>query len=261
MSKNAISILFTTLIFVLALSGFGCSPEDSPVSLDKYQVEQTPATQDDATGMTIPSQNANGAQGSESQTPPPAPTKAEATSTIPPASETSSGPTMPIEPSMTETQETLAFPGILPDERVKNKLVRISTDKGDIVFELLPDEGPNAASNFVYLTDRGFYNGLTFHRVEPGFVIQGGDPEGTGRGGPGYRFADDKVNLPYKEGIVAMANAGPNTNGSQFFIMLADNNNLPPNYSIFGRVIDGMDVVKKIAVGDVMNSVVVQEKP
>lgn len=160
-------------------------------------------------------------------------------------------------PSVT-TPNTLLFPGVLPAEQT-NAIVRIKTPKGDIVLQILPDEGPNAASNFVYLVGQRFYDGLTFHRVEPGFVIQGGDPLGNGTGGPGYRFEDDPVGLPYARGIVAMANAGPNTNGSQFFIMLADTP-LPPAYSIFGKVIEGMDVVDQIRVGDVMTSVTIDAK-
>jgi cyclophilin family peptidyl-prolyl cis-trans isomerase len=140
-----------------------------------------------------------------------------------------------------------------------NQQVRITTEKGDIVFELLPNEGPKAAANFISLVGRKFYDGLTFHRVVPGFVVQGGDPKGDGTGGPGYQFEDDPVHLPYTKGIVAMANAGPNTNGSQFFIMLEDNP-LPPAYSIFGRVTSGQDVVSKIVVGDKMLSVVLEDK-
>jgi cyclophilin family peptidyl-prolyl cis-trans isomerase len=157
------------------------------------------------------------------------------------------------------TQDTLAFPGILPEAEVTNKIVRIKTTKGEIVFELLPKEGPKAASNFVYLANKKFYDNLSFHRVVPGFVIQGGDPNGNGTGGPGYKFEDDVVNLPYSKGIVAMANAGPNTNGSQFFIMLADNP-LPPAYSVFGRVISGQEIVDKIVVGDIMTEVTVENK-
>jgi len=155
-------------------------------------------------------------------------------------------------------RSNLSFPGVLPEEET-DKNVRIKTNKGEIVFEILPDEGPNAASNFAYLVNSNYYDGLTFHRVEPGFVIQGGDPSGSGAGGPGYSFEDDKVSLPYDRGIVAMANSGPNTNGSQFFVMLA-NTPLPPNYSIFGRVLEGMDVVDKIAVGDVMETVILEDK-
>lgn len=161
--------------------------------------------------------------------------------------------------SMLKDEASLAFPGVLPDAEVSNKFVHIKTNKGNIVFELLPKEGPKAASNFVYLAKQKFYDGLTFHRVVPGFVIQGGDPDGNGTGGPGYSFEDDKVSLPYKKGIVAMANAGPNTNGSQFFIMLEDNP-LPPAYSIFGRVVSGQEVVDKIVVGDQMQEVTVTAK-
>jgi len=152
-----------------------------------------------------------------------------------------------------------SFPGVLPEEELANKQVRMQTSKGEIVFEILGKEGPKAASNFIALTKSGFYDGLIFHRVEPGFVIQGGDPQGTGHGGPGYKFEDDIVNLPYKAGIVAMANSGPDTNGSQFFIMLEDAPTLGPNYSIFGRVTSGMNIVKDIAIGDVMNTVVVED--
>lgn len=154
---------------------------------------------------------------------------------------------------------TTPFDGtVLPDERIRSKQVRIKTEKGDIVFALLPDDAPCTVSNFVTLAEQGFYDGLVFHRVEPGFVIQGGDPNGNGTGGPGYRFDDEPVRLTYDKGIVAMANAGPNTNGSQFFIML-ESRFLPPNYTIFGRVIEGQNVVDAIGVGDVMASVMVQE--
>jgi len=140
---------------------------------------------------------------------------------------------------------TLAFPGVQPAAEV-NKKVRIKTSLGDIVIQVNSDLGPKAASNFVYLVKQGFYNGTIFHRVIPGFMIQGGDPTGTGMGGPGYQFDNDTVNQPYADGLVAMANAGMNTNGSQFFIMVADYP-LGPNYSQFGRVVEGLDIAHKIA--------------
>jgi peptidyl-prolyl cis-trans isomerase B (cyclophilin B) len=155
---------------------------------------------------------------------------------------------------------TYSSPGILSAEEIQNKQIRITTAKGDIVFELYPDTAPLAVSNFVYLTKQGYYNGLTFHRREEGFVIQGGDPLGNGRGGPGYKFADElNDSYKYDRGIVAMANAGPNTNGSQFFVMLAD---VPLNkaYTIFGKVVEGLDVVDQIEVGDVMTTVTVEDK-
>lgn len=147
------------------------------------------------------------------------------------------------------------FPGVLPEKERTNKNIRIKTNKGTIEFELFGKEAPKAVSNFIFLTNEGFYNGLTFHRREEGFVIQGGDPKGDGSGGPGYQFEDEKVTLDYEKGIVAMANSGANTNGSQFFIMLADKKDLPKSYTIFGKVTKGIDVVDKIKIGDVMEEV------
>jgi cyclophilin family peptidyl-prolyl cis-trans isomerase len=126
------------------------------------------------------------------------------------------------------------------------RVVTIETAKGKIEVTVDPALGPRAAGNFVALASCGFYDGVVFHRVVPGFVIQGGDPTGTGSGGPGYEFADDPVTVPYTRGVVAMANSGPNTNGSQFFIVLADTG-LPPSYSVFGHVTAGMDAVDAIA--------------
>ena len=126
----------------------------------------------------------------------------------------------------------------------------ISTDKGDIEVDIFTEGAPKAAKNFLDLAKKGFYDGVIFHRVVPGFVIQGGDPTGTGRGGPGYQFEDEPVTGEYYRGTLAMANAGPNTNGSQFFIVLADlMGKLPKNYTIFGQVTKGMDVVDQIAAG------------
>lgn len=149
----------------------------------------------------------------------------------------------------------LSYPGVLPNSKIKNKKAVIKTSKGTIEFKLLADQAPKTVSNFVYLAESGFYDNLTFHRVEPGFVIQGGDPQGTGAGGPGYQFDDEKVQGDYQEGTVAMANSGPNTNGSQFFICLADQPSLPKSYNLFGQVTSGMDVVKKIQVGDKMQKI------
>jgi len=134
----------------------------------------------------------------------------------------------------------------------------IKTNKGDIHLQLNPAEAPTTVNNFVALARDGYYDGVTFHRVVPGFVIQGGDPTGSGSGSPGYKFQDETVRRPYKAGTVAMANAGPNTNGSQFFICLEDQPNLPPNYTIFGDTVSGMDVVRNIRVGDVMQSVTIE---
>ena len=143
-------------------------------------------------------------------------------------------------------------------ETNKTYHVVIKTNKGDIHLDLNPAEAPMTVNNFVTLARDGYYDGVTFHRVVPRFVIQGGDPTGTGSGGPGYKFQDEAVKRPYKAGTVAMANAGPHTNGSQFFICLEDQPGLPPNYTIFGDTVAGMDVVRNIRVGDVMQSVTVE---
>jgi cyclophilin family peptidyl-prolyl cis-trans isomerase len=124
----------------------------------------------------------------------------------------------------------------------------VSTSKGDITIALAPERAPRTVNSFVFLARNGYYDGLNFHRIIPGFVLQGGCPEGSGRGGPGYQFADE---LPppgrYELGSLAMANAGPNTNGSQFFIISGpDGVRLPPQYALFGQVIAGLDVVQQI---------------
>ena len=137
--------------------------------------------------------------------------------------------------------------------------ITIETSKGSIVFETYTNDAPKTSENFVTLANKGFYNGVIFHRVISGFMIQGGDPTGTGMGGPGYKFADelnpatDSYKKGYVRGTVAMANSGPNTNGSQFFIMHKDTP-LPNAYTIFGHVVSGMDVVDAIAAVQVNDS-------
>ncbi|MBK5224642.1 MAG: peptidylprolyl isomerase [Acidimicrobiia bacterium] len=140
--------------------------------------------------------------------------------------------------------------------------VTLASDRGDIVLELDPDLAPTTVNNFVSLARDGFYDGLTFHRVVPGFVVQGGDPDGTGSGGPGYKFADEPVKGDYHLGAVAMANAGANTNGSQFFICIENlKGRLDKNYNYFGKVVDGMDAALAVQVGDSMGAVTVEEIP
>ena len=154
----------------------------------------------------------------------------------------------------------MAQPPELQIDNDRTYEVTIHTAKGDIVMELDPALAPVTVNHFVVNARNGFYDGLTFHRVVPGFVIQGGDPEGTGRGGPGYKFADEPVKGEYTLGAVAMANAGPDTNGSQFFICIEDcRRSLDPLYNLFGHVTSGIEVAQGIAVGDVMTSVTVAE--
>jgi len=124
----------------------------------------------------------------------------------------------------------------------------LSTDKGDIVLELFADKTPQTVNNFVFLVREGFYDGTIFHRIISDFMAQGGDPTGTGRGGPGYRFADEfHPSLKHdKSGVLSMANAGPGTNGSQFFITHVPTPHLNYKHSVFGQVVSGMDVLLSI---------------
>ena len=136
------------------------------------------------------------------------------------------------------------------------------TSRGRIVVELFTKDAPKTVNNFVFLAREGFYDGTVFHRVIADFMIQGGDPTGTGRGGPGYRFEDETKNNPnrHARGVLSMANAGPNTNGSQFFITHVDTPWLDGKHTVFGRVLSGLDVVDSVQQGDTLNSVTIEEK-
>ena len=137
----------------------------------------------------------------------------------------------------------------------------IATGKGSIELALYAEHAPTTVNNFCFLAREGFYDGVTFHRVIANFMIQGGDPTGTGRGGPGYRFEDELVGNPLKHetGVISMANAGPNTNGSQFFITHSPQPHLNGKHTVFGKVVRGQDVVDSIRQGDVMLSVTIEE--
>jgi len=133
------------------------------------------------------------------------------------------------------------------------------TAKGPIRVELYPQKAPLTVANFVNLAKHGFYDGLSFHRVIPDFMIQGGCPEGSGRGGPGYRFEDETSNgVSHDRGVLSMANAGPNTNGSQFFITHVPTPWLDGKHTVFGKVIDGLEVVDSVAGGDAITSVKIE---
>lgn len=148
----------------------------------------------------------------------------------------------PVDGSATPTREFAKAPPMCIDPARTYRAV-VDTTEGEFTIALDAEHAPRTVNNFVVLARYHFYDGIVFHRVIPGFMAQGGDPEGTGRGGPGYEFADELPNgdAPYTRGAVAMANAGPNTNGSQFFVMAADNLELPPDYSVFGHVTVGLD--------------------
>lgn len=143
----------------------------------------------------------------------------------------------------------------------KNYAARIATSRGEIVADLFPKDAPKTVNNFVFLARDGFYDGTIFHRVIADFMIQGGDPTGTGRGGPGYRFEDETKGNPHKHqvGSLSMANAGPNTNGSQFFITHVVTDWLNGKHTVFGKVRSGQDVVNAIKQGDEISSVKIEE--
>lgn len=155
-------------------------------------------------------------------------------------------PTMSQQPASTPTNTKSYKEAQMVIEDGKSYTAKLKTSVGDITIKLNTKETPRTANNFIFLSQEGFYDGVIFHRTIPGFMIQGGDPTGTGMGGPGYKFADEAFTGEYTRGTVAMANAGKDTNGSQFFIMHKDYP-LPPSYVIFGQVISGMETVDKIA--------------
>ena len=135
----------------------------------------------------------------------------------------------------------------------------IKTDKGDLTLELYPQDAPVTVNSFVSLARKGFYDGLTFHRIIPGFMAQGGDPTGTGSGGPGYKFQDEFSSRTNQEGSLSMANSGPNTNGSHFFICYAPQPHLNGKHTVFGQLTQGMDALKQLVNGDKMNQVIITE--
>jgi peptidyl-prolyl cis-trans isomerase B (cyclophilin B) len=135
-------------------------------------------------------------------------------------------------------------------------IATFDTDRGPIKVELFPDKAPLTVASFANLARRGFYDGLNFHRVIPDFMVQGGCPEGSGRGGPGYKFEDEANNgVRHERGVLSMANAGPDTNGSQFFITHVATPWLDGKHTVFGKVVEGLDVVDKVAQGDLIRSV------
>ena len=143
----------------------------------------------------------------------------------------------------------------------KTYRTKIETNRGDIELELYPEYAPKTVNNFVFLAKEGFYDGVTFHRVINDFMIQCGDPTGTGRGGPGYNFEDEFEGNPlrHETGVISMANAGPNTNGSQFFITHSPQSHLDGMHTVFGKVVEGQEIVDAIQQGDSMVKVIVSE--
>ncbi|HEX7620972.1 MAG TPA: peptidylprolyl isomerase [Anaerolineales bacterium] len=174
-------------------------------------------------------------------------------------------------PYLVGTKQYSAAPPMLIDVS-KQYLATVTMSKGgEFVIQLYPDKAPSTVNSFVFLARQGYFNGVTFHRVLEGFMAQGGDPTGTGKGGPGYEFANEQNDLTFnKAGVVAMANAGRDTNGSQFFIMFGPYGLSESDYTIFGQVISGMDIVNGITrrdpaqnpsfSGDAIESIIITEK-
>ncbi len=158
-------------------------------------------------------------------------------------------------------RKTYSAPPSMVIDTSKKYTATIQTKKGDLVLELFASEAPKTVNNFVFLAREGFYNGTTFHRVVADFVVQGGDPTGTGSGGPGYTFADEfNPKLTHVTGALSMANSGANTNGSQFFITFSPQHHLDNKHSVFGQLIQGIDVMKKIVQGEVITRIKIEEK-
>lgn len=228
------SFYFVFIRFKKDISNISASPSPTPKDLDFILSRTPPPAGGPASQGVQPFDNA---QGKQTQTP-----KQPQVTELP----------------LAKNKKLAQFPGILTDESLQNKRAVIQTPKGTVQIQIFP-ETKITSSNFMILAANGFYDGLVFHRVED-WVVQGGDPLGNGTGGPGYQFPDEPVNREYKKGIVAMANSGPNTNGSQFFILKTDYP-LEKKYTIFGVVISGQDVVEKITPGDIMQKVIIQNLP
>jgi len=159
------------------------------------------------------------------------------------------------------TEKQWSNPPAIQIDPQKTYRVTIETNRGDMVLELYPEHAPKTVNNFVFLAQEAFYDGVVFHRVINDFMIQGGDPTGTGTGGPGYKFEDELAENPLKHetAVISMANAGPNTNGSQFFITHSPQPHLDGMHTVFGKVVEGKEIVNAIQQGDKMLKIVVAD--
>ena len=164
------------------------------------------------------------------------------------------------EPTPAPKPKTYSAPPSMTIDTSKQYIATIETVKGDLVLELFASDVPKTVNNFVFLAREGFYDGTTFHRVIPGVMAQGGDPTGTGTGNPGYSFADEFTEHTHVAGALSMANSGPDTNGCQFFITYAPQHGLDGKHSVFGQLIEGMNVLEKLENGDVIKRIVIEER-
>jgi len=164
------------------------------------------------------------------------------------------------EPSPAPEPKTYSAPPPMTIDTSKQYTATIETEKGNLVLELFASDVPVTVNNFVFLASEKFYDGTTFHRVIPDFMAQGGDPTGTGTGTPGYSFADEFTEYTHVTGALSMANSGPNTNGCQFFITYAPQPHLDGKHSVFGQLIEGMDVLEKIEQGDTIIRITIEAR-
>jgi peptidyl-prolyl cis-trans isomerase B (cyclophilin B) len=164
------------------------------------------------------------------------------------------------EPAPTLKPMSYSAPPPMTIDTSKQYTATIETGKGNIVLELFASDVSVTVNNFVFLAREGFYNDTTFHRVIPDFMAQGGDPTGTGTGGPGYKFADELTEHTHVTGALSMAHAGPNTNGSQFFITYTPQHHLDGHHSVFGQLVDGMDVLEALKNGDAIVRITIEER-
>ncbi|MDD4984859.1 MAG: peptidylprolyl isomerase [Dehalococcoidales bacterium] len=171
-----------------------------------------------------------------------------------------SSPSPGVTPEPAAKPKTYSAPPAMVIDTSKEYVATIETERGDMVLELFASDVPNTVNNFVFLANDGFYDGTTFHRVVADFVVQGGDPTGAGRGNPGYSFADEFSEHTHLAGALSMANSGADTNGCQFFITLTPQHGLDGKHSVFGQLIDGMDVLQQIKQGDVIIRITIEEK-
>lgn len=162
-------------------------------------------------------------------------------------------------PSPVSKPKTYSKPPPMVIDTSKQYTATIETDKGNLVLELFAKDVPKTVNNFVFLAREGFYDGSTFHRVIADFMAQGGDPTGTGRGNPGYQFEDEFTSHTHVAGALSMANAGPNTNGCQFFITYTPQHGLDGKHTVFGQLTEGMDVLKKVSNGTVIKRITIKE--
>ena len=163
------------------------------------------------------------------------------------------------EPAEEPKTMTYSAPPEMQIDTTKTYVATFDTEKGTLVCELFAADAPVTVNSFVFLAQEGYYDGVTFHRVIPGFMAQGGDPTGTGGGGPGYKFEDEFSSRKHGTGALSMANAGPGTNGSQFFITYEPQPHLDGKHSVFGQLTEGMDVLKKLENGDVIKTMTITE--